>query len=170
MIEFQVLIDPDEKFGMYSNQDLEMYYTYKSELWDILGCEYYSKNVVSSWYNNILRSKSFLIRILDSSDLIGFIVIAFDENCPKPFDYYIWDCYIIPEYRNKSIISGYMKIFIKNHPGKYCLFLIENNISAKNLWSSIFSNCGYKKIKFHKSKEILEMEDEKCHFYGYNVM
>ena len=170
MIRYQLLTDSAENFGTHTEKDSEMYFAYKSELWDILGCDPYPENIVYSWYYDLLMAKTFHIKIFDDDTLIGFIFIAVGDDCPKQFDFYIWDCYIKPEYRGNRIVSDYMHDFISDHLGKYCFFLIDENVSARNMWTNIFNSLGYSEFQFEKSDDILLMETEKTHFHGYKYL
>jgi predicted acetyltransferase len=121
------------------------------------------------WYQNELDSKGYIIRILDTMKTpsqVGFIIIATEEHCPPPYDYYIWDCYVEPEYRRRYIMWDAMQSFIKEHGGSYCMFLIDINVPAQSFWHKLFNSLGYVEHT-EKIQEIVEMEDKKTHFHGF---
>lgn len=150
--------------------ELELYLEYKNRLRELINEGPLTIDKAKSWYDDIVNSDHFIIRLFDKSadnTQVGFVVIAVNDNCPEPFDYYIQDCYLAPGYRNQHIMWDAMSDFIGNHPGRYCLFLILNNLPAKSFWEKLFSSFYYQKWTGIKNSDILAMEDDETKFFGW---
>jgi predicted acetyltransferase len=83
------------------------------------------------------------IPVMGDGEEVGFFLIGTAPNCHPDADFYIEDAYIIPERRRKGYMETAIHAFIKDNPGKYCLFIVDNNKVAKKVWPRIFANCGY---------------------------
>lgn len=164
MIKVRTFKVSETKILSYTEHDL--YWDYKNELWKMTG-EQYSDKEVWAWYLDIIRGKTFIIRIINTlktPEQIGFVFIGVGENCPKDADYYIWDCYIEPAYRRQHIMEKAIQEFIKDHPGSYALYLIDNNDPAMKFWEKQFSVLNYKESVL---SDTLPEVDAHCKAYKY---
>ena len=150
-----------------SQEELELYWVYKNKLRELIQEKPITFDEAKSWYQHFIDADCYMVRIYDDAKQIGFVVIAVNDNCPEPFDYYIWDCYLVPEYRKQHIMWDVMQSFVGDHPGKYCLFLILNNLPAKCFWEKLFTYFCYQRWTGTKYSDILAMEDDKTKFFGW---
>ena len=149
-----------------SYTEQELYWDYKNDLWKFTG-EHYSDKEVRSWYLDILRSQTIILRIIDTlktPEQIGFVFIGVGDACPKDADYYIWDCYLEPDYRRQHIMEKTVQEFIKDHSGSYALYLINNNEPAVKFWEKQFLVLNYKESVLI---DTLSETDYHCKAYKY---
>ncbi len=86
--------------------------------------------------------------ICDGTGVVnGFMVLGIAPNTHPDTNYFIAEFFIKKEYRRKNIGSKYVLDFIKTHPGKYCMFILDKNEVAKCFWFETFNRAGYKPIK-----------------------
>ncbi len=157
-----------EKWGeekSYSEKEFELYWQYKNELWKIEGMHPYSKEAVDSWYKEYLDDAGCCIRIFnENKEQIGFVFVGTYPNCHEDADFYIQDCFIMPEYRKRSVMSAIVSEFIADNPGDYCLYLIDQNAQAQNFWRKMFGSLGYEEFQI---KDYTDMETDSCHLHGF---
>lgn len=119
----------------------EMYLAYKKELsalggqdisWneamaegDLKDIEYAQEEGLANW--------------LDIRDGKGFVIIAKGKGYMTKMDcqYYIGDVYLKPEYRRQGIMTKVFKELFAENPGKYGLYIMDNNKVAHSFWSKL---------------------------------
>lgn len=145
--------------------EFALYWSYMNELW-LYSKHTHTEEEVWQWYQQILTdpTNTTLYRIYDDTEEIGFVVIGSKKNCEKGADWYIQDAYILAGYRHRGIMRNFFSKFIEEHPGKYCLFIIDENDIAKEFWDKAFESAGYKPFKI---KDKHGMETEYCHLHGW---
>ena len=152
-----------------SFKEAELYWEYKNELWQIAKEPGYSKQVVTEWYLDILQDDVNVIRIYDgeqkAKNQVGFVFIGVLDSCHPDADYYVQDCYIVESYRRQHIMEGIVQSFIDAHPGKYCLFLLDDNQTAIHFWYKQFNL-----LQFHECyiEDVNDMETYNCHLHAFN--
>lgn len=77
---------------------------------------------------------------------IGFLTVYTHPNCHPDADWYIEDSYIMPEYRNQGFMQKAVQKWVKEHPGKYCLFIVDNNEPARHMWPAVFEKMKYQSL------------------------
>ena len=151
----------------FSYTEQELYYDYKKELWSISGESGFPREKVNSWYMTNTKSETYFIRILDTlqtPEQIGFMLIGVNSNCHEDADYYIQDSYILLEYRRQHIMEDAFQSFIKSHPGKYCLIILNDNKPAISFWNKQFGMNLYKEVPI---EDYHGMTDEFCTFHAF---
>lgn len=120
--------------------------------------EYYqevSNSKTTSWFD-IYPSK-------EETDPVGFLIIGYPPNCHPNADFYIEEAYIQPKYRQQHYMTTTATRFIQAHPGTYCLFILNNNHTAKRFWIALFAKLGY--VPCYLSD--VGAGDEYCTQYGF---
>lgn len=113
-------------------------------------------------YDAYIRSESEWLDVTDSKGkLIGFVIIGTGDNCRPDCDYYIAETYIDRRHRRNGIMKKFITEYIKAHPGRYCLFILDKNVPAKFFWKSIEKELCLKPLTFG------ENDTEGCSEYGF---
>ena len=154
---------------VFSFNEFDLYWQYKNELWKVEGCIPEKQTEVQSWYFSILHSDVSFVRIYDTKlkqedDQVGFLFIARGVDCHKDADSYIWDAFVLPDYRRQKIMSDAFQVFIQTHPGRYCLYLIDNNLPAIAFWKEQFDKNLYEETDID---DYTGMETDSCHLHCY---
>lgn len=104
----------------------------------------YTKNEIDEWARRYMYDPySAWIDIVVRDDLVGFVIISStDGDCHPDCDFYINQAYIRPEYRNHGYMTGIVKNFINNNPGKYGYDVIVGNKKADRFWQDLFEDMG----------------------------
>ena len=68
---------------------------------------------------------------------IGFMLFGFKENTHPETDWFIAEFYILPAYRHRGYGEKGITKFLQKHPGKYCYFVLKENIPAQKFWNRI---------------------------------
>lgn len=84
------------------------------------------------------------IDIEKDGNLIGFLIISFPNN--PDIDYFIEQTYIGRRYRRQGIMREAVERYIKDHAGRYGLFILPKNMGAKNFWRTIQNDLSLKPI------------------------
>lgn len=81
------------------------------------------------------------IPIMDGDEEVGFMImtdmkVMASKGKDSIFgeDYRIEETYVMPEHRNKGLASKVVKKFFAEHPGKYSMQLMINNLDAADFW------------------------------------
>ncbi len=77
--------------------------------------------------------------------IIGFLLIGVYPNCHPDADYYIEEAYVKPKYRRSKHMTKAVIDFVKQHPGVYCMFILNNNYGAYGFWNTVFKSLGYER-------------------------
>lgn len=78
---------------------------------------------------------------------VGFFTVYQKPNCHPDADFYIQDAYMMPEARNQGLMQKAFQKFVKENPGKYCLFIVDNNEPARHMWPAVFEKLGYEPLE-----------------------
>ena len=104
------------------------------------------------------------IPIRISGNEIGFIIIYSGRNLPSSMDYFIEQVYIQPKYRNGGLVKQTLSEIFKASPGRYGLFILDKNETAKGFWH---------RMQFDFDLEPITIEDhpeaENCTFYAFKT-
>ena len=98
-------------------------------------------------------------------NLAGVFLYGIGHNCHEECDYYIQDFYIIPQFRKQHIGQSVVERFTKEHPGRYCLRVIESNEPAQRFWKTVWNKIGAKDI----SDELTDYTPAGFDFYAYET-
>lgn len=66
---------------------------------------------------------------------IGFLLLGFEENTQPGTDWYIAEFYIQPSARHQGNGRKAVKEMLQTHPGTFCYFVLQKNLSAQNFWN-----------------------------------
>ena len=148
-----------------TDEEFELYWNYKNELWVLNGDHPYSRDAVRTWYDDILSVDTNVVRVKDEDGKqVGFIFVGFGNNCHIGADFYINDCYMEPDSRRQHLMFNAVCSYISEHPGRYCLFLIDSNSVAFAFWDRVFSELNYVKYPL---PDLYEMETETVHLHAF---
>lgn len=84
-----------------------------------------------------------IVPVTKKKHLVGFLIVCSQPECHPDCDWFIAQTYIKKEYRGKGIMSGLAKEYIRKNPGRYCLFIVNNNEEAKKFWRNVFRDLHY---------------------------
>lgn len=100
---------------------------------------------------------SVYLVIVDAMTSGFFIVGQPPKNCPDCCDYYIQEFYIQNKVQNKGVGKLAMKEFLKDHVGKYFLYVLIKNTRAIHFWDKVISqnHC----TKFTTTEEITNYDN-----------
>lgn len=107
-----------------------------------------SKEEMEQWALDYLSwDYANIIPVIRKEHLVGFLIVCSKPECHPACDWFIAQTYIKKEYRGKGIMSGLAKEYIRNHPGRYCLFIVNNNEKAKKFWMRVFMDLNYSEFR-----------------------
>lgn len=112
---------------------------------------YYSKNI--KWHD-----------IWRDGEIVGFVIIGTGAECHPHADYFIIQAYIIPSCRRLGIGKSFLKEYIQNHPGTYCLDILDKNEIAHRFWANVFIESGYSRVVL---PYIEHGEGDDAHMYAW---
>lgn len=145
--------------------ELRDYYEYEKELSEVSGEE---PDDVWIWqtFTDYLTDKRYIdVPILDKDKSeIGFFIVGKNVRPKGKFDYYIAETYVRPKYRRYGYAKKTVCDFIRSHPGKYTLHIINNNMKAKRFWHSVEIELQLKPIEIKHP-----LDGEKCSEYGFST-
>lgn len=125
-----------------------LYKNYTNEIFSIIGCN--KRFTLEDSKNEIeLINKNKDVQwndIWHNGELSGFVIVGKGSACHPNADYFIIQTYIVPKFRRQGIGKQFMLEYIKNHPGVYCLDIIDRNDIAHKFWSNVFSESNYSRI------------------------
>lgn len=94
-----------------------------------------------NWY---LRFKRDAKEYHTPGEFMCFLAIGFRDNCHPACDYFISQTYVAPQFRRQGIMTDFAGSWIKQHEGRYCLFIIDRNKPALAFWKKLFTSLNYK--------------------------
>ena len=98
--------------------------------------EYFSSSALS-------QGKLFMYLIIVDDNIAGFCLLTKAPYVIKAgCDYCINEFFIIGSYRRKGIAREACKVIFKQHPGRYCFEVIDNNDRAKSFWKKLIAEVG----------------------------
>ncbi len=84
------------------------------------------------------------IDIEENGKIVGFLIMAKSPLCHPAVDYYIYQTYVLPEYRKRGLMSQAIRSFMKQYPrSSYCILISKNNKWAMHFWRAFFEALGY---------------------------
>ena len=98
------------------------------------------------------------IRLLERNKQVGFLIIGSNQRCHPDCDYFIAQAYVLPKYRDQGRMTAAFKRFEAMHPGKYCMFILHENILARHFWRKTFEELGYVKFNIPELKGTFDKE------------
>ncbi len=102
----------------------------------------------------------------DDKKLVGFFILGFDENTHPLTDYFIQEFYILNEFRRKGEGEKAVKQIFKEYPGKYCKYVLKENVGALKFWERIREKLSCEDM----SKEIVKKNvPEDCLFFSFRT-
>jgi len=149
----------------------KMFFDYRMELYRIIGYDTEQAEGMAEadydWLCELVKNDKAEVHIITASDgeQIGFFVIGTKENCHPACEYYIQDCYVVQKYREKKVMTNALMEYVKEHKGKYCLFILNDNYIAHSFWKNFWKQSGAEPINL---KYITEPNDEDRQ-YGFIV-
>lgn len=106
--------------------------------------------------------------IIWDDQLVGFMITSgVLPNCHPDADYSICEAYIVPEYRRKGLMSATVQRFVCEHPGIYCLLVIQGNRNAQHFWTNLFHQMGATDVAL-SSSSIVSNGEQLC-LHGFRV-
>lgn len=78
--------------------------------------------------------------------IVGFVIVGTGTECHPAADYFIVQTYVEPSSRKRGIGKQFLKDYIKEHPGVYCLDILDKNEVAHKFWAKVFYESGYSGI------------------------
>ena len=119
-----------------------MYTSYCNELMQYGGP---TDPVTGSEIKGIFRNKELMCYwIIEEGARIGFVLVGHKENKHPLADFFIGEFYIRPDYRRLNYGKTAIRDLVMKHPGKYCLYILDNNNPAKTFWQDTFTSLGYR--------------------------
>lgn len=103
-----------------------------------------SHEVQQQWFYDYSDNKDCQWHDIYVNDcLVGFLITSsILPNCHPDADYSICEAYVMPEYRQKGLMSNLVQRFTSEHPGIYCLLVLEGNQYAQHFWNHLFHHLG----------------------------
>lgn len=113
----------------------KMYEEYARELFVVANQNFCDKYVEDEMCRiQSFEAQGMLERVVTDK---GFMVIGKGNNCHPLCNYYIEALYIRKEFRRKGIGQEMVRSYLKGHPGRYVLFILNENKEALKFWSKI---------------------------------
>lgn len=140
---------------------VELYENYMDELEEKYGVfsDMSAKDILTHYYDDC----HVIYPVCDDGELVGFLIIGTAPDCHPACDYYICQTYVLPEHRRKGLMGRLVSEFLKAHPGKYCLDVIDGN-SALCFWNKVFTENGFEETHFEDVPHGLS-EREKTYYW-----
>ncbi len=98
------------------------------------------------------NEKAFLVRV--SNEIAGFVLLD-KMHLLGPIDWNMGEFFVLAKFQGKGIASAVVKQIFKEHPGKWSIAVMPENIKAVKFWRKITSD-------FSKGEytEIFKTEEE----------
>ena len=81
--------------------------------------------------------------VMHDDEPAGFIVLGINANKHESSDWFIGEFYIKKNLQSKGIGKSAVKSLLREKKGKYCFFVLKNNIRARAFWKKAFSENQY---------------------------
>lgn len=118
-------------------------------------CDWYISSKKSSWHN---------IKDLDTDELVGFVIIGKEVPEKHPDSVRsVAQAYVLPEYRNKGLMTAVMSDYMTRHKGVYSLLVLKGNTYAAGFWKRFFEKEGYEEKKLRP----INVLDDEAVMYAY---
>ncbi len=128
-----------------------LYKDYLSEIEDIRGEKFSEpEEEKNAWCDDYMIKSYYTwidIRYLDQ--IVGFLIIGTRPDCHPQCDYFIAQSYIRPGYRKRGLMTDAVTKYVDEHPGKYCMIILEKNTVAELFWSNLFKDLSYESFDIY---------------------
>lgn len=162
---FRFQCKEESPFKLYWHPRREnLYLEYRKEMDDMQELQYDEKLYKADLLDFIDETKNEWIPIVHNHEEVGFICMCAPPCCHPDADWFLREAYVRPEYRCKGLMKNTLLNFLNTHPGRYCLFVQEDNIPANNCWHNIFGRAGYTTMEL---RQLDEFKDVSVPFYGF---
>ena len=100
----------------------------------------------------------YLIRC--DGNISGMTVFTLSPFVKPGCDYCIVDIFVLNNYRGRGIASSVCRLLFKEHPGRYCIEVAENDNVALEYWDNLIAKEGHliERIKNKESLIVYEFE------------
>ena len=114
------------------------------------------QSVQKKWFDEYWNDKGCKWHdIIVNDQLVGFLITSdWLPNCHPDADYAICEAYVLPDYRHQGLMSDYVKQFVCENRGVYCLLVIHGNVYGKQFWMKLFRNLSAKDVMLSDSAVI----------------
>jgi predicted acetyltransferase len=98
------------------------------------------------------NEKAFLIKVAD--EIAGFVLLD-KMHLLEPVDWNMGEFFVLAKFQGKGIATTVAREIFKNHPGKWDVAVMPENIKAVKFWRKIISE-----VSNGEYTEIFKTEDE----------
>ena len=131
-----------------NNRYCEMAMDYVKELSAMNGDELPNPIDLNTKYISYIFDPNIVVKKLyKDSKFVGFIIfesLIWQTEYP-PFEWYVMETYVKPEYRKQGLVSKALKDFTVDHSVKsYGYVVLNENDYADNFWKNRFKELGFK--------------------------
>ena len=133
-----------------NNHYCDMAWNYCKELHALTGEELPNKIELCSKYIGYMLDPNIVVKkIYKDSEFVGFIIFenvaAESETGIVPFDWFVMESYVMPEYRKQGLMGNALKEFCGDQKIKLIGYVTLNeNDYADSFWKKRFSEMGFK--------------------------
>jgi predicted acetyltransferase len=103
-------------------------------------------------YFEITDEEAFLIRV--NNEIAGFVLLD-KIHLLKPVDWNMGEFFVLAKFQGKGIASQVAKQIFKEHPGKWSVAVMPENVKAVKFWRKIISD-----VSRGEYTEVFKTEDE----------
>ena len=131
-----------------NNHYCDMAWNYCKELYALTGEELPNKIELCSKYIGYMLDPNIIVKkIYKSGEFVGFIIF---ENIQQegvinpPFDWFVMESYVMPEYRKQGLMGNALKEFCKDQKISNIGYVVLNeNNYANRFWKHRFEEMGF---------------------------
>lgn len=96
--------------------------------------------------------KAFLIKVND--ELAGFVLLD-KEHLIEPVDWNMGEFFVVTKFQGKGVATQIARKVFKDHPGKWSVAVMPENIKAARFWKKVISE-----VSEGDYTEVFKTEDE----------
>lgn len=141
----------------------QLYLEYKKEIDDIQGVPY-DTDIYANDLLDFLDGQNEWIPVVYHEEEVGFVCMCAHPCCHPDTEWFLREAYVRPEYRRKGLMQKTILKWLKKHPGRYCLFILDDNDVAQKCWHNVFQRAGYIPMNL---RELPELNDITVKLYGF---
>ncbi len=134
-----------------------LYLEYRKEMDDMQGLRYNEQLYKADLLDFLDERNNVWVPIVHNNEEIGFICMCAPPCCHPDADWFLREAYIRPEFRRQGLMRKTLLMRLRSHPGRYCLFIMENNTPAQKCWHSAFQSAGYVPMELRKLAEFKDI-------------
>lgn len=145
-----------------------MYLEYMNELG--LYSERIRKNPVTEKEIHEINTNPLLERYFITNENgapIGFCLLGFGENTAPGTDWYVAEFYVLPSHRMRKYGENAVAELLQTHIGKYCIFVLKENIPAQMFWNKTLQTFNCTDITSNYDSTSYTPSD--CDFYAFET-